>query len=89
MGDNTDIVLGSFWPDRSGQLRAQWDQGVHQVLGTHHVRQLLADQHHRPSQSPDCHDEPLLSTDQCQLGKIKKEIQFCIFQTLSLYNLKG
>ena len=69
VGDNPDPVLGIIWPHRPGQLRAGGDQGVHQVLGARHVRELLRDQHHRAPQSPDCHDESLLPAHLCQLGE--------------------
>ena len=62
MGDISDSVLGSIWSDRPGQLRADGNQRVHEILGSHHVREFLIDQHHRPAQSPDCYDESLVPT---------------------------
>ena len=98
VGDNADFVLGCFWSDRSGQLWADRDQGVHQVLGSHHVRQLLYHQHHRPSQSPDRHDEPLLSTDLRKFCKCRSLLIFlsffilyfiCLFDLPSLFRYKA
>ena len=57
MGDISDSVLGRIWPDRPGQLRADGNQRVHEILGSHHVWEFLIDQHHRVAQLVDCHDE--------------------------------
>ena len=70
MGDFTNPLLGSLRSHRPGQLRADWDQGVHKVLGSHHVRELLHHQHHRAAQPPDRHDEPQLPAHLRQLGKL-------------------
>ena len=75
MGDISDSVLGSIWSDRPGQLRADGNQRVHEILGSHHVRELLYHQHHCPAESPDRHDESLVPTNKCQLGKILKNCQ--------------
>ena len=75
MGDDADIILGFFRPDRPGQLRTDGNQRVHEVLGTGDVRELLCYQHHRPAESPDRHDESLVPTNKCQLGKILKNCQ--------------
>ena len=69
MGDLANPILGSLRSHRPGQLRADRDQGVHEVLGPHHVRELLHHQHHRAAQPPDRHDEPQLPAHLRQLGK--------------------
>ena len=68
VGDLANPILGSLWSHRPGQLRADRDQGVHEVLGPHHVRELLHHQHHSAAQPPDRHDEPQLPAHLRQLG---------------------
>ena len=83
MGDFTNPLLGSLRSHRPGQLRANWDQGVHKVLGSHHVRELLHHQHYRAAQPPNRHDEPQLPAHLRQLGKLSIINNYCI-QSLGL-----
>ena len=87
MGDDADIILGFFRPDRPGQLRTDGNQRVHEVLGAGNVRKLLCYQHHRPTESPDRHDESLVPTNKCQLGKVTSGFHYfflCFVHVLCL-----
>lgn len=61
--NGANAVLGGFRAGGPRELRAGRHQSVHQVLGHADVRHILGDQHRRPIESANRHDEPFLSVD--------------------------